>query len=102
MLPRHSQKAGPTHPTGSYGRASRLLKRSKGEIVGQRRLASIGKMVPAKRFEAFTVTRETTGTIEAMPHWAGESVCSVEKIQPAAAIIKELVSEAERLLRSWK
>jgi hypothetical protein len=48
------------------------------------------------------VTRDTTGTLEAMPHWAGESVASVEKVQPAAAIIDELMSEAERLLHSWK
>jgi len=74
----------------------------KGEVVGQRKLASSGEMVPAKRFESITITRVTTGTIEAMPHWAGESVGSVEKVQPAAAIINELVSEAERLLHSWK
>jgi NAD(P)H-dependent flavin oxidoreductase YrpB (nitropropane dioxygenase family) len=74
----------------------------KGEIVGQRKLASSGEIVPAKRFESITITRDTTGTIEAMPHWAGESVGSVEKVQPAAAIINELVSEAERLLHSWK
>ena len=74
----------------------------KGEVVGQRRLASSGEMVPAKRFESITMTRDTTGTLEAMPHWAGESVASVEKVQPAAAIIDELVSEAERLLHTWK
>ncbi len=74
----------------------------KGEIVGQRRLNASGEMAPAKRFESFVMTRDTTGTLEAMPHWAGESVASVEKIQPAAEIIEELVSEAERLLRSWK
>src|SRR6266568_2449461 len=74
----------------------------KGEIVGQRRLTSSGEMAPAKRFESITITRDTTGTLEAMPHWAGESVASVEKIQPAAAIINELVSEAERLLHNWK
>ena len=74
----------------------------KGEIVGQRRLASSGEMAPAKRFESITMTRDTTGTLEAMPHWAGESVASVEKVQPAAAIIDEFMSEAERLLHSWK
>jgi NAD(P)H-dependent flavin oxidoreductase YrpB (nitropropane dioxygenase family) len=74
----------------------------KGGIVGQRRLASSGEMAPAKRFESITMTRDTTGTLEAMPHWAGESVASVEKVQPAAAIIDELMSEAERLLHSWK
>jgi len=74
----------------------------KGEIVGQRRLNASGEMAPAKRFQSFVMTRDTTGTLEAMPHWAGESVASVEKIQPAAEIIEELVSEAERLLHSWK
>jgi len=43
-----------------------------------------------------------TGTLEAMPHWAGESVASVEKIQSAAEIVAEMSSEAERLLHSWK
>lgn len=74
----------------------------KGEIVGQRRLNSSGEEAPAKRFESFVMSRDTTGTLEAMPHWAGESVASVKKIQPAAEIINELVSEAERLLHCWK
>jgi nitronate monooxygenase len=73
----------------------------KGEIVGQRRLNASGEIAPAKRFESFVMTRDTTGTLEAMPHWAGESVASVEKIQPAAEIINELALEAERLLHSW-
>jgi nitronate monooxygenase len=74
----------------------------KGEIVGQRRLNASGEIAPAKRFECFVMTRDTSGTLEAMPHWAGESVASVEKIQSAAAIIDELASEAERLLHGWK
>ena len=40
----------------------------KGEIVGQRRLNASGEMAPAKRFESFVMTRDTTGTLEAMPH----------------------------------
>lgn len=74
----------------------------RGEIVGQRRLNASGEMAPAKRFESFVMTRDTTGTLEAMPHWAGESVASVEKVQPAAAIINEMALEAERLLHNWK
>jgi len=74
----------------------------KGEIVGQRRLNASGEMAPAKRFKSFVMTRDTTGVLEAMPHWAGESVASVKEIQSAAAIIDEMVSEAERLLHSWK
>ena len=51
------------------------------------------------RFEPEAVDRDTTGTIEAMPLWAGESVSSVTRVQPAAEIIRELATEAERLLR---
>ena len=58
--------------------------------VRQRRLASIGEIVPAKRFESITITRDTTGTLEAMPHWAGQSVASVKKIESVAKIVDEL------------
>ena len=36
------------------------------------------------------------------PELAEESVDGVKKLQPAAAIIEELVGEAERLLRRWR
>jgi hypothetical protein len=36
-----------------------------------------------------------------MPHWAGESVSGVKNVKPVAAIIKELVEEAETLLHKW-
>jgi hypothetical protein len=42
-----------------------------------------------------------TGRIEAMAQWAGQSVGGVNGIVPAAAIVQELVSEAERLLGRW-
>jgi nitronate monooxygenase len=74
----------------------------KGDIVGHKKLISTGDLVPVKRFESFTMTSETTGTFKAMPHWAGESVSGVKKVEPVAAIIKELVDEAEVLLRKWK
>ena len=41
----------------------------------------------------------TTGTIEAMSLWAGESVGGVTRVQPAAEIVRELEAETERLLR---
>jgi hypothetical protein len=47
------------------------------------------------------MTSETTGTIKAMPHWAGESVSGVKNVKPVAAIMKELVNEAEMLLQKW-
>jgi NAD(P)H-dependent flavin oxidoreductase YrpB (nitropropane dioxygenase family) len=44
---------------------------------------------------------DTTGSIEAMSLWAGESVAGVKKLQPAAEIIQELAVEAEKLLKRW-
>ena len=54
-----------------------------------------------KPLESFTMTSETTGTLKAMPHWAGESVSGVKNVKPVVAIIKELVDEAEMLLQKW-
>lgn len=45
--------------------------------------------------------RETTGRIEAMALYAGESVDAVTAVQPAAAIVRELAEGAEQLLRRW-
>jgi hypothetical protein len=47
------------------------------------------------------MTSETTGTLKAMPHWAGESVSGMKNVKPVGAIIKELVDEAEELLHKW-
>lgn len=45
--------------------------------------------------------RETTGRIEAMALYAGESVDGVNDVQPAAQIVRELAEGAEELLRRW-
>jgi len=73
----------------------------KGSIVGHKKLISTGEMVPVKPLESFTMTSETTGTLKAMPHWAGESLSGVKNVKPVGAIIKELVDEAETLLHKW-
>jgi hypothetical protein len=36
--------------------------------------------------------------VEAMPHWAGESVDGVKKVQPVAEIVRGPAVEAEQLL----
>ena len=72
-----------------------------GDVVGERFRPALGDRVPVRRFEKMTITRHATGTIEAMPHWAGESVGAVTRLQPAAEIVRELADEAERLLRRW-
>ena len=72
-----------------------------GDVVGERVRPLHGDRVPVRRFEKMPITRHTTGAIAAMPHWAGESVGGVKRVQPAAAIVRELAGEAERLLRRW-
>lgn len=71
-----------------------------GDIVGEVATPS-GDRVPVRRFQKLTVTRHVSGAIEAMPHWAGESVGGVRSAQPAAGIVRELAEDAERLLRRW-
>jgi len=72
-----------------------------GDIVGEFVDPSDGARVPVRRFQKLTITRHVTGAIEAMPHWAGESVRGVTRVQPAAEIVRELDGEAGRLLRRW-
>jgi NAD(P)H-dependent flavin oxidoreductase YrpB (nitropropane dioxygenase family) len=45
-------------------------------------------------------TRETTGTVDAMALYAGESVAAIDRVEPAAAIINDLVAGAAALLQS--
>ena len=72
-----------------------------GEFVGEGVDTDTGERYPIRRFQGGTIRRSTTGAIEAMPHWAGESVDGVKKLQPAAEIVNELAGDAEKLLRQW-
>lgn len=74
-----------------------------GDVVGVQRSDESGviKDLPIHRFQKLTVTRHVSGEIAAMPHWAGESVRGVHRLEPAAAIVAELAGEAESLLRRW-
>ena len=69
-----------------------------GEIVGERLSLRTGARAPVHRFECLPVTSDTTGRVEAMPFWAGESVSGVTKRQPASEIVREVVTDAENLL----
>jgi NAD(P)H-dependent flavin oxidoreductase YrpB (nitropropane dioxygenase family) len=70
----------------------------KGEIIGER-LSLDGTRIPVRAFGVGVADRETTGAVEAMPLWAGESVGGVADVQPAADIVRELSAQAEQLLR---
>jgi NAD(P)H-dependent flavin oxidoreductase YrpB (nitropropane dioxygenase family) len=69
------------------------------ELVGEIEIG--GRAVPLPRFAVPSPTTTTSGRIEAMPHYAGESVGSVREVAPAAEIVRELAEGAERLLRRW-
>jgi nitronate monooxygenase len=72
-----------------------------GDIVGQRYWPDLDEWQQLYRFGSITANDQVTGAIEAMPHWAGESVSGVKSVQTAAAIVEELAGEAETLLRRW-
>lgn len=61
-----------------------------GAEAGIVRLA--GAEIPVARFGAVPPTRDSTGTIEAMPFYAGQSAGEVTRIQPAAEIFAELAA----------
>ncbi|MGH3469852.1 MAG: hypothetical protein ACRDQF_19185 [Thermocrispum sp.] len=51
------------------------------------------------RFSADNPADNATGRVEAMALYAGESVGSVRRVQPAREIVAELAAEAAELLR---
>ena len=55
--------------------------------------------VPLPKFAVVPPDRRTRGHIDAMALYAGQSVAAVTAITPAADVIREITSDAERLLR---
>jgi hypothetical protein len=53
---------------------------------------------PIPRFAVSTPNRSTTGRVDAMALYAGQSVDAVTAIPPAADLVRELASDAERHL----
>jgi NAD(P)H-dependent flavin oxidoreductase YrpB (nitropropane dioxygenase family) len=68
------------------------------EIVGEAQTPA-GPM-PVPRFAVMTPVATTTGHIEAMALYAGESVGHVRAVQPAAEIVRELIEGATARLRA--
>jgi NAD(P)H-dependent flavin oxidoreductase YrpB (nitropropane dioxygenase family) len=67
------------------------------DVIGEERYAE--QVLPVQRLSVSPPTVDTTGHVDAMAMYAGESVANVSSVQPAAAILSELVAGAERLLR---
>lgn len=68
------------------------------DILGEEQWG--GEVLPIQRFSVSPPSSTTTGHIEAMALYAGESVTHVTSVQPAAEIIAELVAGAEQRLRA--
>jgi NAD(P)H-dependent flavin oxidoreductase YrpB (nitropropane dioxygenase family) len=66
------------------------------EVVGETPVGP-GSM-PVPRLSVIPPSRATTGHVEAMALYAGESVGAVTEIRPAKEILVDLVAGAERLL----
>jgi NAD(P)H-dependent flavin oxidoreductase YrpB (nitropropane dioxygenase family) len=67
-----------------------------GEMVGEEHLESL--TIPIPRLWPLPPGNMTSGEIEAMALYAGESVGMVDVVKPAAAIVAELAEGAEQLL----
>jgi NAD(P)H-dependent flavin oxidoreductase YrpB (nitropropane dioxygenase family) len=67
------------------------------EIAGEMRLGD--RVVPVQRLSVICPSKETTGHIEAMALYAGESVDNVRSVEPAASIVSQLVSGASAALQ---
>jgi NAD(P)H-dependent flavin oxidoreductase YrpB (nitropropane dioxygenase family) len=59
-----------------------------------------GRVVPVPRWSVMSPTRETSGRVDAMALYAGESVASIDRVLPAGEIVREICDGAEVLLRS--
>lgn len=73
------------------------VERTKRDPLGEIRLGD--SLIPVARRSVIAPTTDTTGEVEAMALYAGESVVDVHRIEPAAEIISALLRNAERLLR---
>lgn len=54
---------------------------------------------PVVRYQSYTPLPETSGEVEAMSLWAGQSVAQIREISSTAQIIEEIYQEAKKLLK---
>jgi nitronate monooxygenase len=90
----------PNAPHRALRSAVAALEAFEGETVGERMMGSTTITIP--KGSVGSPNKQTTGTIAAMPLYAGESVGSVTQVQAAGDVVRELADGAERLLRAWQ
>lgn len=71
-----------------------------GEVVGELTMGPVTMPVP--RFGVAPPLLGSTGTVEAMAMYAGESVRFVRGVEPAADIVRNIAHSAEQLLHAWR
>lgn len=76
------------------GRPASGQRPGEGEVIATSR--SIGPIV---RYQSYTPGADVEGDIDALSLWAGQSVGLVSKVQPAGEIVREIVDEAQEILR---
>lgn len=87
--------------------SSRVLRASldaarsfQGEVVGK---LEIGPMtMPVPRFSVAPPLAGSSGEVEAMAMYAGESVRFIRGVEPAGEIVREIAEGAQELLRAWR
>jgi nitronate monooxygenase len=84
-------------------KSSRVLRRSldaatafQGDVVAE--LDVGGETMALPPFHIAPPGVEARGHVEAMPHYAGESCGAITELEPAAALVRRLVAEAEARL----
>ena len=88
----------PEAPHGALRSAIEAVQAFDGEFVAK--VVSLdGTERPVPRFSTNVADRGATGYIQAMALYAGQSVGAVRRVAPAREIIRELVNDAEDLLR---
>src|SRR4051794_39916948 len=65
-----------------------------GEVVATSRSSG-----PVVRYQSYTPVTDVEGDIDALSLWAGQGVGLVSKVQPAGDIVREIVDEAQLILR---
>jgi NAD(P)H-dependent flavin oxidoreductase YrpB (nitropropane dioxygenase family) len=70
-----------------------------GESVGEMLMFGERRAVP--KFAVVPPVADSTGNIDAFAMYAGMSVGSIDSIEPAGKIIRDIVSGAEELLAKW-
>jgi nitronate monooxygenase len=72
-----------------------------GKRPGEGEVIAISQSIgPIVRYQSYTPGADADGDITAMPLWAGQGVGLVSKVQPAGDIVREIIDEADGVIRA--